>query len=95
MGSTLINVRLDDARLRKARRLRETGVSLSDVVREAIDRRYDALSTSLTGRDAVAAVTGILERFPDPPGAASRSYDVHDRRAAAAAIVRTLKRRTR
>ena len=40
MSSNLINVRLDSERLRKVRKLRERGVRLSDVVREAIDERF-------------------------------------------------------
>ena len=40
MSSRLVNVRLDAERLRKARKLRERGVRLSDVVREAIDKRF-------------------------------------------------------
>ena len=37
MTSRLVNVRLDEERLRKAQTLRESGVALSDLVREAID----------------------------------------------------------
>jgi hypothetical protein len=95
MGSRLLNVRLDEARLRKARRLRESGVTLSDVVREAIDARFAALDAPMTGPEARTMVARILSKHPDPPGLAARSYDVHDRQAARAAIARALKRSAR
>lgn len=81
--------------MRKARRLRASGVALSDVVREAIDARYEALDQPMTGRDATAAIARILERHPDPARVPSRTYDVHDAAAARAAITRGLKRRSR
>jgi hypothetical protein len=92
MGSRLINVRLDGERLRKAQTLRESGVTLSDVVREAIDERFAALDRSDSPRDVRTTVKRIFEEFPDPPDLASRGYDVHDRRAARVAIVRKLRR---
>ena len=95
MGSRLLNVRLDQARLEKARKLRETGIALSDLVREAIDARFEAIVKPMTAREARAAMARILEAHPDLPGAARRAYDVHDRRAARAAIGRTLARRSR
>lgn len=42
MGSRLLNVRLDEERVRKAQTLRERGVALSDVVREALVALCDA-----------------------------------------------------
>lgn len=94
MGSRLLNVRLDETRLMKARRLRETGVTLADVVRQAIDARYEALGLGAV-RDPAAAVTRIHQRYPDPADLPNRQYDVHDRRAAAAAITRAVKRKAR
>ena len=92
MTSKLVNVRLDPERVRKARRLREDGVSLSDVVREAIDEQYARLGAQ-TGRDAARIVGRVFERFPDPPGLPPRPYDVHDRRAARRAIQQRLRKR--
>lgn len=43
MSSRLVNVRLEAHRLRKAQALRDRGVRLSDVVREAIDERFASL----------------------------------------------------
>jgi hypothetical protein len=95
MGSRLVNVRLDEARVHKARRLRETGVALSDVVREAIDQRFAALDRPLTTREATARLKRILEAHRDPSDLPVRSYDVHDRAASRAAIVSRLRRRPR
>jgi len=94
-GSRLVNVRLDEHRVRKARRLRETGIRLSDVVREAIDARFEAVERSVTAPDVSAAIARIHQQYPDPAGLPARSYDVHDRTTSRAAIVRRLKRRPR
>jgi hypothetical protein len=95
MGSRLVNVRLDAERLRKARILRERGVRLSDVVREAIDERYGTLRQTGSTADVKALVAGIFEQFPDPPDLPARAYDLHDRKAASAAIRRRLRKPAR
>ena len=87
-----MNVRLDEDRLRKVRTLRERGVGLSDVVREAIDERYAALHRSTAPFEARALLRDIFEQHPDPPDLPERDYDLHDRRAARAAIMRRLRR---
>ena len=89
MSSRLINVRLDSERLRKARTLREHGVSLSDVVREAIDERFLQLRSESTP-DVKTLIREIFERYPDPGGLPARDYDVYDRAAARQAILRKL-----
>ena len=95
MGSRLVNVRLDEDRLRKARTLRESGIALSDVVREAIDERFAALEKPVTTGSVRAVVKRIHAQYPDPPDLPPRTYDVHDRTASRAAIVRKLRRRPR
>ena len=92
MGSRLVNVRLDAERLRKAQTLRERGVALSDVVREAIDERFAALRRSERGPTSRQSSDRIFEQYPDPPDLPPRDYDVHDRRAARPAIRRKLRR---
>ena len=94
MKSRLVNVRLDAARLRKALALRERGVALSDVVREAIDERYGQLQTT-TRSDVKAVVQRIFDEHPDPPDVPVRTYDVHDRAAARRAILRGTTRKKR
>jgi hypothetical protein len=91
MTSRLINVRLDSERLRKAQRLRERGVRLSDVVREAIDERFLRLRSE-PGPDVKTLIRKIFERYPDPPDLPPRGYDVHNRRAARQAILRKLRK---
>jgi len=91
LGSRLINVRLDEERIRKVRTLRERGIALSEVVRQAVDERFAALRRSESPRDVRAIVRELFERYPDPPGLAPRDYDVHDRRAARVAILRKLR----
>jgi hypothetical protein len=95
VSSRLINVRLDQERLRKVRKLKESGIALSDVVREAIDRRFEALRELETPRNVEAIMTRLLEQYPDPPNLPPRTYDVADRRAARAAILRKLARTDR
>jgi hypothetical protein len=92
MKPRLINVRLDETHVRKARRLRERGVVLSELVREAIDARFDAMDAAQRGRDVPAIVASVFERFPDPENLPPRNYDVSDPRAARAAIRRVLSR---
>jgi post-segregation antitoxin (ccd killing protein) len=95
MSSRLVNVRLDAERVRKAQTLRERGITLSDLVREAIDQRFLELRRPDWQPDVRAIVQRIFERYPDPLDLPSREYDVHDRRAARAAILRRLRRSRR
>lgn len=90
MGAHLVNVRLDADRLRKVRTLRDRGVTLSEVVRTAIDERFAALWEATDG-DVSTAIRRILKQHPDPDDLPPRDYDVHDRRAARAAILRKLR----
>jgi hypothetical protein len=87
MSSRLVNVRLDAERLRKARTLRERGVALSDVVREAIDERFAELRQPESQPDVRAIIRRIFELYPDPPDLPPRDYNVHDRRTSRAAIL--------
>jgi hypothetical protein len=91
MMARLINVRLDSERLRKAQRLRECGVRLSDVVREAIDERFLRLRSE-PEPDTKTLIRRIFERYPDPPDLPPRGYDLYDRRAARQAILRKLRK---
>jgi hypothetical protein len=91
MSSRLVNVRLDAERLRKAQTLRERGVALSDVLREAIDERFASLRRLDSRPDVRTTIRRIFEQYPDPPDLPPRDYDVHDRRAARTAIVRKLR----
>ncbi len=93
MSSRLINVRLDERRLERARRLRAKGITLSDLVRDAIDRVYESQIESFKPKDIQAIMGQIYREFPDPPGLPPRDYDVHDRHESRAAISRKLHRK--
>jgi hypothetical protein len=95
MGSRLVNVRLDEERLRKVHLLREEGLALSDVIREAIDERFDRLNRSRKVRDVRNIIQRIFEQHPDPAGLPPRAYNVHDRKAARTAIIERLPRGVR
>ena len=96
MPSTLVNVRLDEGRLRKVRRLRAHGIAMSDVVREAIDARFDALTKERPTTDAAAIVARILVQHPEPKGFRPRAArDVHDRHTAQRVIRAARSRRLR
>ena len=89
----LVNVRLDEQRLRKAAKLRARGVALSDLVREAIDARYDHVIRCGNREDPGAVLARIFEEWPDPADLEPRGYDVHERQQARAAIVKKLRSR--
>jgi len=93
MASRLVNVRLDEERLRKVRKLRENGIAISDVLRDAIDQRFEQLPPARKPRDVAAILARIYERYPDPPGLRPLGYSVHDRKQARRAILRKLRRR--
>ena len=91
MSSHLVNVRLDSDRVRKVRTLRQCGIKLSDLVREAIDARFLRIRNK-SRADVKALIRRIFEQYPDPLSLPPRDYDVHDRRAARQAIVGRLRR---
>lgn len=81
MKKRLINVRLDEERLRKARMLRQKGVILSDLGREAIDTKFDAALAAEQPRDMARMIEELFERYPDPIDLPRRTYDVQIGRA--------------
>jgi len=89
----LVNVRLDEQYLRKAAKLRAEGVALSDLVREAIDLKYDQVIRCRNTADPGAVVARIFDQWPDPPDLPPRESDPHDRAQARAAIIRNLRSR--
>ena len=95
MARRLVNVRLDEEHLRRARVLRERGVTLSDLVREAIDARYGETSRVHRPQDVREVLDAILRQYPDPAGLPPRGYDVADSRRARKAIRARLRRKRR
>jgi hypothetical protein len=90
MRSTLVNVRLDAERRRKAKALRARGITLSDVVRDAIDERFRAIDQSASKPDVRALIAQLFTDYPDPENLPARDYEVHNRRAARLAIRRKI-----
>ena len=90
--SHLVNVRLDEERQRRVRVLRERGIALSDVVRDAIDERFEALRNRESPIDVQSLIRRVFEQFPDAANQPAREYNPHDRRAARQAIRRKLRR---
>ena len=93
MSSRLFNVRLDEQRVEKARRLRARGIPLSRLVRDAIDREYEDFIKTGRQRDVTAIMQEIYDQYPDPSGMPARSYDVRRRREARKAILAKLRRK--
>jgi post-segregation antitoxin (ccd killing protein) len=88
----LLNVRLnaDDARL--AAQLRDAGIEISRVVREAIRAEHGRRAGRQRPR-ASELMAAIYAAHPDPPGLRPRRHDARDRRGARRVIVRKLRRR--
>jgi len=91
--SKLINVRLDADDAGKARALQERGVELSAIVRRAVRSEY-ARRVKASAADVAKTMEEIYADHPAQRGS-PRTFDVHDRRAFAAAMRRHLKRRRR
>ena len=88
----LLNVRLDDDDARLVRRLRDRGISISTVVRNAI--RAEAKNQLGAAPDVQALLQEMQTRFPEPPGTPPRPrIDTTDRRQVARAIRARLRRR--
>jgi hypothetical protein len=66
-------------------------MALSDVVREAIDERFAALRRPESRLGVRTIIRRIFEQYPDPPGLPPRDYNIYDRRAARAAVLRKLR----
>ncbi|MBI4475092.1 MAG: hypothetical protein HY646_20665 [Acidobacteria bacterium] len=93
MTTRLVNVRLDRQRLERARRLRAKGITLSDLVRDAIDREYQRLVEAARNGNVEEIMNEIYRVYPDPPGMPARDYDVHNSAKARAAILRKLRKK--
>jgi hypothetical protein len=88
----LVNVRLDADDAGKVRALKERGVELSAIVRRAVRSEYARRVVTASAADIVKTMQEIYADHPAQPVAA-RSFDVHDRRALAAAMRRHVRPR--
>lgn len=79
----LVNVRLSDEDAMRVADLRQHGVELSEVVREAVRARHLALRPPLRRQDVRTALSGIYARHPLAPELEAPAVDATDRRAVA------------
>ncbi len=90
----LLNVRLDRDDSRLATELREAGVQISHVVREAIRTEHERrIRRRGSGPRASTIMARIYAEYPDPPHARRRRLDLHDRKAVRRVIAKHLSRR--
>ena len=90
----LLNVRLSADDARRAVELRQTGVQISRIVRDAIWAEHDRrVRRPRAERRTDEILAEIYAAHPDPPGTPRRTFDLRDRKAARQAIVRKLRRR--
>jgi post-segregation antitoxin (ccd killing protein) len=90
----LLNVRLDDEDAQLVRRLRERGVSISDLVRAAIRSEAKALAAS-AHVDTDALLAEIRRKFPTPARLeGAPRVDATRRRDVQAVVREKLRRRT-
>jgi hypothetical protein len=88
----LLNVRLSPDDARRAAELREEGIQISDVVREAIRAEYlRRRSRKPRQRRPSLIVKEILAALPDPEGTPPRTVDSADRHAVRRHIAATLR----
>jgi len=89
----LLNVRLDDQDARLVRRLRDRGISISNLVRGAIRTEANALETKAPP-DTGALIAEIRRRFPTPAAAhKSPRIDSTQRRQVQGLVREKLRRR--
>ena len=90
----LLNVRLGEDDARKVARLREAGVQISRLVREAIRAEHDRrLGRREAPRHPAEIMAEIYAAYPDPPGLPARRVDLRDRKAVRRAVLAWMRRR--
>lgn len=83
----LLNVRLDTDDARRAAELRQAGVQISRLVRDAIRVEHARhLGAHRNRRTAKQTMARIYAEHPDPPRRPHRRLDLRDRRAVRRAI---------
>ncbi|HET8542052.1 MAG TPA: ribbon-helix-helix protein, CopG family [Anaeromyxobacter sp.] len=88
----LVNVKLQPEDVERVRALRESGVSLSGIVRAAIRAEYDRRVRPSATRRPSQVVAALLASIPAGPRART-GPPASDRRAVRAYVVAKLKRR--
>jgi hypothetical protein len=90
----LLTVRLRPEDAQRIAELRERGVKIADLVRDAIAREsWPPVRKIKTAADAKRVLEEIYSKYPDPPGRRRVKLDLTDRKIVARAIRARLKRR--
>ena len=90
----LLNVRLGEDDARKVARLRQAGVQISRIVREAIRAEHDRrIGRRGMSRRPAEIMAEIYAAYPDPPGLPARQVDLRDRRAVRRAVLARMRRK--
>ncbi|MGD0769165.1 MAG: hypothetical protein ABSB42_13345 [Tepidisphaeraceae bacterium] len=89
----LLTVRLSEQDAARVAELRERGIKISSLVREAIAKQSAPRAGRMKKPGDVKKVLGeIYSRYPDPPGTRASTVDLTDRNSVARAIRRRLTR---
>jgi post-segregation antitoxin (ccd killing protein) len=90
----LLNVRLGPEDAQKAARLREAGIPISRVVREAIRAAHDRHAAARAARRPASEIMAdIYREYPDRPSQPRKKRDLSDRVAVRRLIRQRLRRR--
>jgi post-segregation antitoxin (ccd killing protein) len=90
----LLNVRLGPEDAQKAARLREAGIPISRVVRDAIRAAHDRHAAArVAGRSASELMADIYREYPDRPNLRRGKRDLRNRAAVRRLIRQRLRRR--
>jgi hypothetical protein len=90
----LLNVRLGPEDAAMVAELREEGVEMSSLIRDAIRTEYGRRRRKLRPEDVDALLGEIYARYPEPEGAAPPTVDILDRRAVREYIARRVRAET-
>jgi hypothetical protein len=91
----LVNFRLSDEDAAKVQVLREGGVRMSDLLRQAIRTAYVTRARPLPPPKEIRAILQkIQETYPDPPNLPPRGFDLRDRKAVSAHIAARIQAKT-
>jgi hypothetical protein len=89
----LLTVRLSEQDAARVAELRERGIKISSLVRDAIAKQSSPRSGRMKKPGDVKKVLGeIYSRHPDPPGKRASTVDLTDRHSVARAIRKRLTR---
>jgi hypothetical protein len=91
----LLNVRLSGEDSMMVQALREQGVAISQLVRDAIRSEYNHRKQRAKPRDPREILDSIYAAYPEPPDLPPRGFDVHDRFAFRKAMAHHVGRRKR